>query len=320
MAQILIDSELPAEWLSAQCTSGVLDVGNSHRIFWRCYGHTKATPVVALHGGPGSGSHSEHLTFFDPQRHRVIMFDQRGSGHSIASVVIESNTTQDLIEDVERLRRHLRIDSWLVFGVSWGACLALLYGQSHPQSCTRLILSGLSNRHAYQTRWILDQRPRLLPERHEAFLSALTPGEKTDPVAAYYRKSLSTDLEEQLVATRAVWVLEAGLEESEPEPIATMRLNEISPSMVKRAKIYLHYWANKTFLPNGHLLVNPQGLTDLPVTLVHGESDWICPLSGAQQVADAIESAQLIVVPGAGHSPYGAPTIQVLRESLVPAV
>ncbi|MGR9088968.1 MAG: alpha/beta fold hydrolase [Gammaproteobacteria bacterium] len=298
-------------------TSGFLNVGESHVVYWRAFGHLDAMPVIALHGGPASGSNPRHLMFFDPRRHRVVMFDQRGSGQSTSSAATTGNTTQKLVEDIGKLRCHLRIERWLVFGLSWGACLALLYGQHHPRDCTGLVLAGLSNRHDYQTSWILEQRARLLPERHAAFLSALAPADRADPVAAYYRKSLSPDRREQLEATHAVWVLEAGLEVPEPGALPTLALDEIEPGMINRAKVYLHYWANKTFLPEGHLLINPSALVELPVTMVHGAADWICPLSGAQQVADAIESVRLVVVPGVGHSPYGADMAAVLRESIV---
>ncbi len=313
----MADRQVPTAWLDVPTTSGLLNVGESHVLYWRSFGHPDAMPVIALHGGPGSGSNSRHLTFFDPQIHRVVMFDQRGSGQSTPSAATFGNTSQDLVEDIEKLRRCLHVERWLVFGVSWGACLALIYSQIHPQATTGVVLAGLSNRHDHQTRWILEERARLMPERHQAFLQALAPGERADPVTAYYRKSLSPDRRDQLEATYAVWALEAGLEGPEPKTLPTMTLDEIDANMVNRAKIYLHYWANKTFFPQGHLLVDPTALIELPVALVHGASDWICPLSGAQQVADAIEVAQLIVIPGAGHSPYSADMTQVLRESIV---
>ena len=313
----MTDRQVPSFWLNVPSTSGLLAVGNSHSIYWRSFGHPDAMPVIALHGGPGSGSNPRHLTFFDPQIHRVIMFDQRGTGQSTPSASTIKNTPQDLLNDIEKLRRYLSVERWLVFGVSWGACLALLYSQNHPQVSTGLVLAGLSNRHEHQTAWILEERARLLPERHEEFLKALAPGDRADPIAAYYRKSLSPDRKNRLEATYAVWVLEADLEGPEPQTLPTMSLDEIDASMVNRAMIYLHYWANKTFLPHGHLLINPSALIELPVTLVHGASDWICPLSGAQRVADSIEGTQLIVVPGAGHSPYSADMEQALRESIV---
>ena len=313
----MLEQSVPADWLDVPAISGFLNVGQAHVLHWRSFGRPDAMPVIALHGGPGSGSNPRYLTFFDPQVHRVVMFDQRGSGQSTASAATVRNTTQYLVDDIEKLRLHLRIDRWLVFGVSWGACLALLYSQAHPKSSTRLVLAGLSNRHDHQSKWILEERARLLPERHQAFLMALAPGDRADPVTAYYRKCLSPDRREQIEATYAVWVLEAGLKGPEPEPLPTMTLDEIDAGMVNRAKIYLHYWANKSFLPQGQILVNPTALTGLPVTLVHGAADWICPLSGAQQMAGAIDTAQLMVVPCAGHSPYGADIAQVLRESIV---
>ena len=310
------DQSVAADWLNVPATSGFLDVGESNAIYWRSFGHLDAMPIVALHGGPGSGMNPRHLMFFDTRIHRVIMFDQRGSGRSTPSGAVAGNTTQNLVEDIERLRRHLGIEQWLVFGLSWGACLALLYGQIHSRAIVGLVLAGLSNRHDHQTSWILEKRAALLPERHEAFLATLAPADRVDPVAAYYRKSLSADRSEQLVAAHAVWLLEAGLEGRKPVSLARMPPEEINANRINRAKLYLHYWVNKTFLPQGHLLVNPSALIDMPLTLVHGAADWICPLGGAQKVADAITAAKFIVVPREGHSPYAAAMAQVLRESV----
>jgi proline iminopeptidase len=313
----MLDQRIPAEWLNVPVSSGLLSVGESHRICWHSYGLPDAQPIIALHGGPGSGSNPQHLMFFDPQLHRVIMFDQRGSGQSTPAATTLSNTTQHLVSDIEKLRQHLRIQRWLVFGVSWGASLALLYGQYYAKASTGLVLACLSNRADYQTAWILEERARILPERHEAFLKALTSGERANPIAAYYGKSLSPERQDQLQAAYAVWVLEVGLKGAEPETLPTMTLDEIDAGMLQRAKIYLHYWANRSFLPHGHLLTVPNVLNELPVRLVHGESDWICPLSGAQQVADAIIGSKITVIPHAGHSPYGEAMMQALRESIV---
>ena len=152
----MTDRQVPSAWLNVPSTSGLLAVGNSHSIYWRSFGHPDAMPVIALHGGPGSGSNPRHLTFFDQQIHRVIMFDQRGTGQSTPSATTIKNTPQDLLDDIEKLRRYLSVERWLVFGVSWGGCLALLYSQNHPQVSTGLVLVGLSNRHEHQTAWILE--------------------------------------------------------------------------------------------------------------------------------------------------------------------
>lgn len=316
-AKLMTEQCIPANWRDAPTIAGFLDAGESHEVYWRAFGHPDALPVIALHGGPGSGSNARHLMFFDPQIHRVVMFDQRGSGQSKPAGATLGNTTQNLLEDTEQLRRHLGIERWLVFGLSWGACLALLYGQIHSRSCTGLVLAGLSNRHVHQTSWILEKRAGILPIRHAAFLAALGSTEREDPIAALYKKSLSADRKEQLEATRAVWTLEAGLGGHKPVALSEIVREEVDENTINRAKLYLHYWANKTFLPHGHLLVNPSALNDMPLTLVHGSSDWICPLSGARLVADALTGANLIVVPREGHSPYGAAMARVLRETVV---
>ena len=310
----MADGQLPAGWEYAPMTSGMLDVGDRHSIHWRSFGQVEATPVIVIHGGPGSGANLRHLTFFDPKLHRVIMFDQRGSGQSIPRGTTFANTTQHLIRDIEKLRCFLDIKRWLVFGVSWGACLALLYGQNYPQASAALVLAGLPNRHNYQNSWILEQRAQLLPKTHREFLSLLSLDERADPVAAYYRNIHSPNRWLQLEATYAVRLLEAGLKGPEPKTQTPITLDELDEDMINRAKIYLHYWAHKTFLRDGHLLVNPSVLNDVSVTLVHGDADWICPLSGAEQVAGGIEAARLIIVPGAGHSIFGKGIAHALQE------
>ena len=315
----MANGKLPPNWESVPTSSGMLDVGNHHSIHWHSFGHLEATPVVAVHGGPGSGANLHHLTFFDPQLHRVIMFDQRGTGLSIPCGAIFANTTQHLVSDIEKLRRFLNVERWLVFGVSWGACLSLLYAQSYPQSSSALVLVGLPNRHDYQNSWILELRASLLPKRHQDFMASLSSIDRPDPVAAYYRKIQSPDRRFQLEATYAIWLLEAGLAGPEPETQTPVPLNKIDRSMINRAKIYLHYWANKTFLPAGHLLVDPGGLASMPTIFVHGDTDWICPLNGVEQVVAQIKTAKLITVPAAGHSPFSVDMTHAIREAIMAA-
>lgn len=308
------NGQLPTGWESAPTSSGMLDVGDQHSIHWCSFGHVEAAPVIVVHGGPGSGSNVHHLTFFDPHLHRVIMFDQRGTGLSVPYGSTVANTTQHLVSDIEKLRRFLSIERWLVFGVSWGACLSLLYVQSYPQSSTALVLVGLPNRHHYQNSWILERRASLLPKRHQDFMASLSPVDRLEPAAAYYRKVRSPHRRFQLEATYAVWLLEAGLTGPEPASQAPMPLNEIDIAMINRAKIYLHYWVNKTFLADGDMLLNVGALANVPTLFVHGDADWVCPLNGMEQVARQIKTAKLVTVPGAGHSPFDVDMTHAIRE------
>ena len=310
---------LSANWESAPASSGMLKVGDQHSIHWRSFGHLESQPVIVVHGGPGSGANLHHLTFFDPHLHRVIMFDQRGTGLSVPCGATFANTTQHLVSDIEKLRRFLNIERWLVFGVSWGACLSLLYAQSYPQFCTALVLVGLPNRHDYQNSWILEQRASLLPKRHQDFMASLSAVERTDPVAAYYRKIQSPQRRFQLEATYAIWLLEAGLAGPEPATHASMPPHEIDIGMINRAKIYLHYWVNETFLTDGHLLVNVDALANVPTIFVHGETDWICPIEGVGQIASEMITAKLITLPASGHSPFSVEMTHSIREVIMTA-
>lgn len=309
----------PDTWLGQACEQGMLSVGSGHKLHWRAYGNKTLTAVLFLHGGPGSGVDLSSLCFFDPEIHYVITFDQRGSGLSTPSGSLVDNTTSHLVADIELLRTSLGIMRWIVFGGSWGATLGLLYAQSFPASCTGLVLRGISNSHAYQNRWMLEERPVLMPERHQAFLKGLSDEQCRDPVMAHYLSILSDDTDRQLQALNAINVLESGTHDAQPETLDSCEdlvNSDLDGDLFNRAKIYLHYWANKKFLAVTQCLPKPSSLDELNIIFVHGESDWICPLSGAQEIVACLPKSRLISVPGSGHSPFNPAMTRALRVSL----
>lgn len=300
---------LPAPWLDAPCRQGLLSVSPLHSMHWRAYGDASLQPVLFLHGGPGSGADISHLCFFDPSRHYVIVSDQRGTGQSLPKGSIEDNHTAALVQDIECLRAHLGIKQWIVFGGSWGATLGLYYAQWHATACQRLVLRGLSNSHAFQDNWMMKERPRHMPERLQAFLAPLSDDQRQDPVAAHLANICSDDPQRQWQALQAVRALETGLSDAlpvafEPEESGPDAAHEMDIDELSRARIYLHYWANRKFFDARECLPSPDALGDIPIALVHGQSDWICPLDGARAVCQVLSHAQLIEVPGAGHSPF----------------
>ncbi len=311
--------DVPELWRAAPMEQGNLAVDPLHTIHWRIYGHRSSQPVLFLHGGPGSGADVSHLCFFDPEKHRVLFFDQRGTGHSTPTGSLVDNTTNHLIHDIERLREMARVQSWVVFGGSWGATLGLVYAQHHPNACQALVLRGTSNSHTFQNTWVMDVRPKQLPERSAAFLSGLTAEQLHDPVSAHLDNILSGNALRESQAAYAVRALETGLtqaeavEFSEPPP-RDGHLPPINQDELARARIYLHYWVNHKFLTAENCLPNPTALDAIPVTLVHGESDWICPLAGVESLCDVLTHARLIRVSGAGHSPMHPEMTSQLRQ------
>ena len=308
--------DIPSAWREVPQESGNLSVSGGHLVWWGSFGSPDAIPVVVLHGGPGSGSNLATLDFFDPAMHRVIFIDQRGCGRSQPLGGVSENETMLLIADTEEVRRHLGIAQWIVFGGSWGGCLGLVYGQMHPTACLRLILRGLSHRHARQTDWVLTERPRTMPERYEAFVAHLDHQERADPVAANYRRILSDSPSDQEAAARAIISLEHGLAGPEPEPLPEAAGLAVDTAALARAKIFLHYWAHKSFLPGDDLVFDPHRLDGVPVDLFHGRSDWICPMAGSVAVAEDIAHAQLTIVDGAGHSPFHPALADALRAAV----
>ncbi|MFK7852573.1 MAG: alpha/beta fold hydrolase [Granulosicoccus sp.] len=310
---------LPDRWLEQACAQGMLSVGSEHELHWRAYGDKSLAAVLFLHGGPGSGVDLSSLCFFDPELHYVIMFDQRGSGQSTPSGSLVDNTTSHLLTDIELLRKSLDINQWIVFGGSWGATLGLLYAQSFPSSCTGLVLRGISNSHLYQNRWMLEERPLMIPDRYQAFLKGLGDEQCQDPVKAHYLNIISDDVNRQLLALNAINILESGAYDAEPEPLDSCEdlvESDLDDDHFNRAKIYLHYWVNKKFLTEAQCLPEPSALDGLNTIFVHGESDWICPLSGAQEIVACLPKARLITVQGAGHSPFNPAMTKMLKDCL----
>ena len=160
--------------------SGLLDLDGRHRMYWEQSGNPAGVPVVFLHGGPGAGSTPAHRRFFDPHHYRIVIFDQRGAGRSTPHGELTNNSTQHLIDDIERLRRHLRIDSWLVFGGSWGSTLALAYAEAHPARCRALILRGVFLCRKIEIDWCLYGLRHVFPEAWRAFAGFLPETERAD--------------------------------------------------------------------------------------------------------------------------------------------
>ncbi len=315
--RVLEPYALPEDWRQAPVQSGHLEI-EGHRVWWAAFGRSDGVPFIVVHGGPGSGSNLKTLTFFDPSQDRVIMFDQRGTGRSTPAGCLTNNTTWHLVADMERLRTHLRLPAWHVFGGSWGATLALIYAQCHPKATLSVTVRSVSHRHSHQTDWVLSRRPNLQPERAEFFLHGLTKAQRQNPVAARYAQIISNDTMCITSATRAVVSLEAGLRGSKPDYAGMLEaMATASEAQTRRARIFLHYWVNRSFLDHRETIYNPAGLVGIPCAMLHGAQDWVCPPSGAKAISALLPNACLTLVDDVGHYPFVPAMTNYLRRAIL---
>ena len=291
--------------------NGMLRVSALHNIYWETIGNPLATPILFLHGGPGGGCTARHRQFFDPTKAYVTLFDQRGCGRSTPVGEINENTTQDLIEDIERLRKHLRIERWLVFGGSWGSTLALAYGQAHPERCLGFVLRGIFLGGQAEIEWFLHGMGHFFPEAEKEWLSELASDEHAAPLAPFLQRMFHENPATQLAATRAWARYEAACASLVAKPSG----RDDGHSGYALARLEAHYMANAFFLAPDQLLKNMHRIVQLPATIVQGRYDVICPPSTAFALAQKWPRAQLRIIESAGHSAHD----QGIEEALVAA-
>ena len=292
--------------------SGMLAVGSGHRLYWEQSGNPKGVPIVFLHGGPGAGTAPAYRRFFDPAHYRIILFDQRGSGRSTPEADITDNTTADLIADTERVRQHLRVERWLVFGGSWGSTLALAYGQAHPQVCLGFILRGIFLFSDDEVSWFLGDRSgggmsRFFPEAHRAFAGFIAEGERGELLQAYYRRLTDPDPAVHKAAA-AVWcAYENACSRLIPSSNRAGRGDRVVGDAyyngaLAMARIEAHYMIHRGFMAPGQLLAGIDALVRHPAIIIQGRYDMVCPIAAADSLSRAWPGAHYRVVADAGHS------------------
>lgn len=279
--------------------SGYLEVDRPHRIYWEQIGTPGAIPVVFLHGGPGSGISEAHRRFFDPSKFDVLLFDQRGTGRSAPLAELGGNTTQDLIADIERLREHLGIEQWIVFGGSWGSTLALAYGEAHPERCLGFVLRGIFLGSDREVDWFLHGMGNFFPEAGRRFVEFLPEEERGDLLANYHRRLVASDPAVHQPAAECWAGYEAACSTLLPLPAIG---SEDPRRALSLARLEAHYFANAMFLEPGQLLGRIDRIRHLPSVIVQGRYDVICPISTAMELAAAWPEASFEIVPDAGHS------------------
>ena len=280
---------------------GQLPLDGRHTMYWEAAGKPDGQPALFLHGGPGAGAAADHRRFFDPQHYRVVLFDQRGAGRSTPLGETRDNTTQHLIADIERLREHLDIDRWLLFGGSWGSTLALAYAESHPERVTGLVLRGVFLGRAREIRWFLTGMRAFFPEAWARFAGHIPQGERGDLLAAYRRRLDDPDPAVHLPAARAWSTYEGSCSTLLPSPETLAAFGD-ERTALGLARLEAHYFAHNAFLEDGQLLAEAGRLRAIPGTIVQGRYDVICPPESAWDLKQAWPQAQHVTIPDAGHS------------------
>jgi proline iminopeptidase len=283
--------------------AGLLDLDEVHQMYWEECGNPRGAPVVFLHGGPGAGSAPAHRRFFDPAHYRIVVYDQRGAGRSRPLGELRRNTTPLLIQDLERLRVHLRIERWLVFGGSWGSTLALAYSIAHPERCTGLILRGIFLCRKSEIQWFLYGLRNLFPEAWATFAGVIPQAERGDLLAAYYRRLTDPDPAVHMPAARAWSIYEGSCSTllASPETVAYFAGDVVALGL---ARIEAHYFTHDIFMPENALLANIERICSVPGVIVQGRYDAVCPIVTADDLHRAWPEAEYIVVPDAGHSAW----------------
>jgi proline iminopeptidase len=293
-----------------------LRVSDLHSIYYEQAGNPEGKPVVFLHGGPGGGIQPVYRQYFDPDRWRIVLFDQRGCGKSTPHASLIENTTWNLVNDIEKLREYLGIEKWTVFGGSWGSTLALAYAQAHADRCMELVLRGIFMLRQKELQWFYQEgTSNIFPAAWQEYLKPIPLAERHDMISAYYKRLTSEDKAVQLEAAQAWSVWEASTSKLFPneQAIAAAAGDSFATAF---ARIECHYFMNKGFFSSeDQLLRNIDKIRHIPSVIVQGRYDVVCPMISAWELHQAWPEAELMVIPDAGHSV----TEPGIRDALIEA-
>lgn len=281
---------------------GLLKVSNIHTLYYATYGNPEGIPIVVLHGGPGAGCQEAFLRVFDPRRYYVIMFDQRGSMRSLPLGCIEENTPQHSVKDMETLREHLKIEQWVIFGGSWGAALAILYGQNHPERCLGFILRGVFLGRQQDYLHLFYGMGKVFPEAYAEFVQFIPTEERHDLLLAYYRRVMDRHPGVYLPAARIFMKFDLICGSHLPDHAKVEKFLQKDEFVVGVSRLFLHYSINEFFLKNCPILSQMKKIKHLPAILVHGRWDAVCLPEAAFLLHKQWDNSQLWFVTQGGHS------------------
>ena len=279
---------------------------DGHQIYYEQCGNPNGKPAVFLHGGPGGGGSTTVRRFFDPKKYHIVIFDQRGCGRSKPHGCLEKNTTWDLVEDIEALKKILGFKKWLVFGGSWGSTLSLAYSQTYPTSVSEMVLRGIFMLRKKELDWFYQEgASNIFPEAWEKFLEPIDENQRDDLMSAYH-KIFKSDNEEKKLAAAIAWSRWEGSTSSlsyNPDMADSFSNPHFALAF---ALIENHYFVNKGFLEHENQLIESgiDIIRNIPTTIVQGRYDIVCPMTTAWELSKNWPEAKLIVAPSSGHTAF----------------
>ncbi|GKT12844.1 MAG: proline iminopeptidase [Thiomicrorhabdus sp.] len=292
-----------------------LQVDSTHTLHIEECGNPMGIPVVFIHGGPGSGYSAIHRQFFDPLAYRIILFDQRGCGQSKPHACLTNNTTAHLIEDLDKIRRHLNIDKWVLFGGSWGSTLSLLYAQSYPERVFGLILRGIFLCRKQDVDWFYQSgADRFYPEYWDDYIAPIKAENRSDMITSYYNLLTSDNEIERMRAAESWSVWEGRTSTLQTDPNIVNHFSDPFHALAM-ARIECHYFYHNAFIEDNQILNNTKVIEHLPVSIIQGRYDMVCPINQAIELDDKLPLSQLTVCSHAGHSAMELEIAQALVNS-----
>ena len=284
--------------------TGFLKVSEMHNLYYEECGNPNGAPAVFLHGGPGGGIYPEFRQFFDPEFYRIILFDQRGSGKSTPHAELQANTTWELVSDIEKLRNHLGIEKWLVFGGSWGSTLSLVYAINHPESTVALVIRGIFLGRKFEFDWLYQDSgvAKIYPDNFEEFWNFIPVEERSNMIEAYYKRLTSDDEELRLKAAKIWSIWEGGISKLIPDQNLIDEFGDPHTALAL-ARVECHYFVNNLFFESdNYILDNIKNIEDIPTVIVQGRYDVVCPPVSAWDLHQKLPKSDLRISPSAGHS------------------
>ena len=293
-----------------------LAVDEPHELYLEESGNPDGIPVLVVHGGPGGGCEDYHRRFFDAERFRIILMDQRGAGRSTPLAELEGNSTDTLVQDMETIRQFLGIDRWLLFGGSWGSTLSLVYAEAYPERVLGLVLRGIFLCRPRDIQWFYQEgASRVFPDYWQDFLAPIPEDERHDMVTAYYRRLTSANELEQIQAAKAWSIWEGRCATLHPNPKVVEHFGHPHVA-IALARIECHYFMNNAFLEPDQIVRDAGRLADIPGVIVHGRYDMVCPLDNALALHRAWPEAELHIIRDAGHSASGPAIVDALLRGV----
>ncbi len=281
---------------------GLLAVSNLHKIYWERSGNPYGERILIIHGGPGAGSQPRYRRYFDPKKFDIIQFDQRGCGNSLPFSELRENTTINLVEDIEKLRNHFKIETWNLYGGSWGSTLALIYSIKHPNRVKSLILRGIFLCRSFELKWFYQYgASEIFPDEYEKYISVIPKNERSDLIKSFYKylTSNNENLRQKAANAWTRWELSTSHLIKKELKIESNSKNSFSDAF---ARIEAHYFINKIFLEDDFILNNIDKLNEIPIKIVQGRYDIVCPLRSAWDLNKRLNNSELFIINNAGHS------------------